>query len=71
MSAPGRGVSAPGRGVSAPGGRGCLGCVCSGGVSALRGCLLGGVSAPGMGYPSMHWRQTPPPRVDRHTPVKT
>ena len=60
-------VSAPGgsapRGVSAPGG----GRVCSQGVSAPRGCLL-----PGGGVVSQHaLGKTPPPPVDRQTPVKT
>ena len=77
----GGGVCSLGWGVSAPGGQD----VCSrGGVSAPGG-LLRGVSAPGGGV-SAPWggvllwggmasqhalKQTPAPRVDRHTPVKT
>ena len=54
---PGEGVSALGGvlwGVSAPGG-----------MSALRRCLLQGVSALGVWYPSMHWGRHPP--VNRMT----
>ena len=80
----------PGGGCLLPGGV-CSGGVCSRGVSApwwggvcsqesgcvcSWGCLLWGVSAPGVcsrgwWYCSMHCGRHSPPRVDRQTPLKT